>query len=334
MRPQRAGILDSVQRQDGRTSRRFEIGGKGATVAYPKSGSLISGVHCFVEGVHFDLTYTAPQELGHKLLAIAISDLAVAGAEPQYALITLGVTQRLNDHFVDEFFSGMRELGRNFSIDIEGGNTTLSPQALVIHVLVVGKKLARKVSTKAKPGDLIVVSGSLGASAAGLNCLRQIGRAVMEQKREIILPHVRPTPRVAEAIELLKSGLATSLIDLGEGLATDLNVLIERGAMGACIDESLLPIAETTERAGRLLTQNHRLWALYGAEDYELLFTARPADMVKVEKIFKRTRVPFSAIGEVTDRRQGVQLRTMSGDVTPFAARGWHHLVRRRAVDE
>ena len=201
-----------------------------------------------------------------------------------------------------------------------------------MHVLIVGKR-GPEIKNKPRAGDLVLVTGSLGASAGGLNCLRQLGRAVMEPKREIFLPHVRPNPRVAEALALRKAGLVSGMIDLSEGLATDLNVLADREAIGAVIDESLLPISDHTERAAMLITQNKRLWALYGAEDYEILFLARPNDVVKIEKILKRNGTAFSAIGEVTAKRDGVQLRTCSGELTPFAVRGWHNLVRRSRVE-
>jgi thiamine-monophosphate kinase len=288
-------------------------------------------VHCFVEGVHFDLAYVTPQELGHKLLAIALSDLAATGAEPAYAMLTLGVTQSLTDHFVAEFFQGAGQLARKHKVAVEGGNVTNSPQALVVHVLVVAKAHPENaLPFAASPGDMILVTGSLGASAAGLNCLKQIGRATMEEKREIILPHILPQPRVAESQALVKAGVVTSLVDLSEGLATDLNRLAQQSGVGALIEEAMLPVSEHTEMAGRLLPANHRLWTLYGAEDYELLFTVKPEHVVKVEKALARHPVSFTVIGQVQPKKKGVQLRTASGEVNPFEPRGWHHFVRRR----
>jgi thiamine-monophosphate kinase len=325
-------VLSQIEQPDGRQSRHFVIGkGPRAVIGWPSKGNLISAVHCFIEGVHFDLTFTTPSELGHKLLAIALSELAASGAQPQYALMTLGVTQKLSDVFVAEFFHGTRSLASRFGVEVEGGNTSLSPQALIVHVLLMGKAHpADTLPFAAEPGDLIAVTGTLGAAAGGMNCLRQLGRPSMEPRRKIFESYVSPQPRVAESLALVKAGLPTALVDNTEGLATDLNYLVMRSDVGAYIDETMLPVSDETLDASRLITANPRLWALYGAEDYELLFTVRPENIIKVEKVLKPTGLSYSVIGEIKPKKHGVMLRTLSGELNPFQVRGWHPLVRRR----
>jgi thiamine-monophosphate kinase len=323
--------LRQIEQPDGRQNRRLVIGrGPRASVKWPSRGSLISAVHTYIEGVHFDLTYTTPNELGHKLLAVGLSELAACGAEPEYGLITLGVTQRLNDTFVAEFFHGARILGQRFGVGIAGGNTALSPQALIAHVLLVGKAHPSiELPFAARVGDMIAITGTLGAAAGGLNCLRQLGRPVMEPKRKLFQSYVSPEPRVAECRRLVAAGLPTAMVDTAEGLAADLNALASRSGVGAYIDETLLPVSDDTLHASHLITANPRLWALYGAEDYELLFTVRPENVVHIEKTLKGTGVPFSVIGEIKPKKHGVMLRTLSGELNPFHVRGWHPLVRR-----
>jgi thiamine-monophosphate kinase len=336
----RAPITDSdlqgqIRRTLGRASKKVLVDmGDDALVAIPPAGRLITAGETMVEGVHFDLSYTTPRELGHKALAIGLSRLAAMGAEPWYALMTLGLRQENSEFFVTEFYRGAKALAKRHRVDVIGGAPTASPTAVLVHTVVLGQA-RRHYFTRdgAKPGDCIALTGPVGRSAAGLTCLKRLGRPALEREKGLVEAHLLPQPKVKEALALARSGAVTAMILIGDGLAVETRRLAEQSRVGALLDEKSLPHSRLLAHAAALVSSDARAWALFGGEDCELLLTLKPAARARAERELNRGGRKLWVIGQITPARDGIKIRTTAGEIVPLAPRQWHHFVRRRSAD-
>jgi len=321
-------LIRGIQGVLGRPSRRVILGiGDDAAVVKPPKGNLVATVDTMVEGVHFDLAYTTPQELGYKALAVNLSDMAAMGATPLYALVSVGLQQSTTEHFVGELYQGIRKLAKRFDVDIIGGNTVQSPTATVIDISLIGEASKTFITRSgARVGDLIAVTGPLGESAAGLNCLKRLGRQNLDRLKGLVNAHLMPEPRVKEALALVKTGAVTSMIDISDGFARDLHHLTGQSKVGALIDEAAIPISDLTRKGGELVSTSPRGWALYGGEDYELLFTFNPKKLSAVKKALGKS---FYIVGEILPIKQKVKIKNAAGEIGLLEPRGWNHFVRR-----
>jgi thiamine-monophosphate kinase len=325
-------IIKVIKKTLGKPSKNVLLGiGDDAAVLAPARGKMVVTVDSMVEGVHFDLHYTTAAELGHKALAVSLSDCAAMGARPMYALVSLGLKQELGQHFITSLYEGMKRLAKQHKVDIVGGNIVQSPTALIVDVTVIGET-KKKALTRggARPGDIIAVTGDLGGSAAGLNCLRRLGRDKLGTRPEIVARHLRPTPRIKEADALVGLGAATSAIDISDGLSSDIHHLAEQSRVGMGVEQAQLPISKTTIAAAELIQSSANVWALYGGEDYELLLTITPKKFKAAQAALRRLKTPLTAIGEVLPAEEGVKLKTLNGEWADLQPRGWNHFVRRR----
>ena len=317
----------------GRPSKRVLEGlGAETSVTLPPSRRLVAASETLIEGVHFDLSYTTARELGHKSLAIALSQLAIRGSRPLYAFVSSGLTQHLSDPFLMELLRGMSGLARRFDVDIVNHQTVASPTALVVSVTLIGQATEKLFTrTGARPGDLIAVTGNIGASAAGLNCLKRLGRDLLHGEGEILKAHLSPEPRVREALALQKTGGVTAAGHISDSLSKEIHQIAEGSGVGAWIDEAALPISEATKNAANRIDSNAKAWALYGGEDYELLLTVNPKYLGKIKAALHRLGLGsgLHIIGEIKTKRSGVFLKTTDGDKVQLAAREWNHFVRR-----
>ncbi len=227
-----------------------------------------------VEGVHFERAYATPYDLGWKALAVNLSDMAAMFSKPAAAFVSLALPCDIAVSWVHQFYHGMIELATNFGVAIVGGDTSSSEKGIFISVSVVGwceGKLPRR--SNAKPGDLIIVTGTLGDSAIGLLALQRFGRkAVMRSKplRWLATRHLRPVPRVREGMTVLSTGLCECAIDLSDGLVSDLERVAEMSDVRICLSLESLPISQQAISASKLLNCSPIEMALYGGEDYEL----------------------------------------------------------------
>src|SRR6185437_9510650 len=255
--------------------------GDDAAVFRSNSGKeTVVSVDLLVEDIDFRRTTTPPYLLGHKALAVSLSDLAAMGARPLWALISIGVPEDVwQTDFVDRMYDGWLDLANRYGVQLIGGDTSRAHEHIVIDSIAIGEcspGLAVKRSG-ASPGDLIFVTGSLGAAAAGLRLIER-GAHLAEQNLAdedsqkldyLLLRQLRPEPRVGWGIVLGEERLATAMIDLSDGLSSDLNHLCEASNVGALINASLLPIdARVVELCGRRALDPLQL-ALHGGEDFE-----------------------------------------------------------------
>ncbi|MFL6228845.1 MAG: thiamine-phosphate kinase [Pyrinomonadaceae bacterium] len=278
-----------------------------------------------VEDVDFFRTITDPAALGHKALAVSLSDIAAMGARPRFALVTLGVPQTTwETHFIDDFYTGWLALAEMFGVALIGGDVSRSPDRIVVDSIVIGEVERDRAILRsgARAGDQMFVTGALGGAAAGLRLLERsltLTEDLTEQFppefHELTARQTKPTPRVEWGALLGESGLATAMIDLSDGLSSDLAHLCRESDAGATLDWSQLPIDPLLRHDSALADNSfthavvadaHQL-ALHGGEDFELLFTVHPRDLLKLPR--ELAGVPVTRIGEITEATAGIKLQ-------------------------
>ena len=285
------------------------------------------------EDIDFRRTTTAPFLLGHKALAVSLSDIAAMGARPLWSLISIGVPEDVwQTEFVDQFYEGVLELANHYGVQLIGGDTSRTNESIVIDSVVAGECAAGTAVMRsgASPGDQIFVTGSLGAAAAGLRLIER-GAHLAEQNLadedsqkldHVLIRQLRPEARVGWGIVLGEERLATAMIDLSDGLSSDLNRLCEASGVGALIDSSLLPIDNrVVELCGRRALDPLQL-ALHGGEDFELLFTVKPDNVARLPR--RVDGVEIKRIGAMTNAIEGIKI-SEGPRVWDLKPGGWKH---------
>jgi thiamine-monophosphate kinase len=280
-----------------------------------------------IQGRHFQLDWHPPEVVGHRTLARGLSDLAAMGARPLAVFLSLGLPQELtrsNRHqvsWLDRFFDGFFALAKAHKTPLAGGDLSQAPLATADVILVGAVPRGRALlRSGARAGDWLYVTGRLGGAAVGLDKLRELAQenghrppSILKSAQSILAPHFHPQPRLGQGLWLQRRGMATSAIDISDGLSTDLTHLCEESGVAVEVDASSLPIA-----TGATLAQ-----ALHGGEDYELLFTSsRMARMPRRIEGVEMTR-----IGRMVPQRRGRSIIALhaEGGVEALDPRGWQH---------
>lgn len=239
-----------------------------------------------VEGVHFDLSWHPPELLGHKALAVNASDIAAMGGVPRFALLSLAVPVSSGQELIDRFMAGFMAALERYGIRLIGGDTVKSNQGLVLSVTVLGEGTTGQVMYRsgARPGDRIWVSGYLGQAAAGLELCRR-GQSLLEFYPDLVDAHLDPVPEMVLGRVLGSSGLITSMIDMSDGIASDLAHICEESGVGARVYAKDLPVSESTRKAAQELALDPLCLAISGGEDYRLLFTAPNESTKQIEAV-------------------------------------------------
>jgi thiamine-monophosphate kinase len=286
-----------------------------------------------VEDIDFRRTTTAPSLLGHKALAVSLSDIAAMGARPMWSLVSIGVPENVwETEFLDHFYDGLLELANHYGVQLIGGDTSRTNANIVIDSVVAGECATGTAVMRsgAKPGDHIFVTGSLGAAAAGLRLIERgahladqnLGDEDSQKLDHVLIRQLRPEPRVGWGIVLGEEHLATAMIDLSDGLSSDLNRLCAASEVGALIDSSLLPIDNrVVELCGRRALDPLQL-ALHGGEDFELLFTVKPTDVARLPR--RVDGVEIKRIGEITNLSDDVRI-SEGARIWDLKPGGWKH---------
>ncbi len=296
---------------------RLGIGDDCAILA-PPPGELVMSLDTLVAGVHFPLD-TAAADIGHKALAVNLSDLAAMGARPQWFMLGLTLPE-VNESWLRGFCDGMFTLAQQFQISLIGGDTTRGPLNIGVQisgVVPAGQALRRD---GAQVGDDIYVSGQPGWAAAGLQIVQQRLQLDDAQLRARCLQALnRPQPRLALGQAL--RGLATSAIDVSDGLAADLGHILEASGVGAVIEWDFLPVEVLRAAIGE---QAYAL-ALHGGDDYELCFTAPSQLRVELEDLFEQFDCGARRIGHI-ESEPGLRVRR-DGAISPYQMKGYEHFV-------
>lgn len=296
------------------------------TAAIKVSGKklLLFTSDSLVEDVHFKWDYTSPFQVGWKALVVNISDVAAVGGNPTHCLVSLALPSDTERNLVREVYRGLKKAASKYRVGIVGGDTVRAP-SFIITVSLLGEVKRENIVLRsgAKPGDLIYVTGQLGSSGAGLACLKAPNGKVKPKIRQFLIKkHLIPSPRLVEGQKIASSQIATSMIDLSDGLASDLHRLTEESKVGAVLWEDEFPTAPATEQLAKVMGKSLLEWILYGGEDYELLFTVPPN---KKEKLKQTLGFPHTLIGEIVDRDQGIYLKKRGGNRTKIEDGGYNH---------
>ncbi len=342
--------------------RRVEHGDSSASSFIPHLSSLVRGIgddaaviraeigkdtvvttDLLVEDIDFRRDTTRPYLLGHKALAVSLSDIAAMGAAPRWALMSIGLPKDIwNSQFVDNFYDGLFQLAGRYGVTLIGGDVSRTPEKIVLDSILIGEcSTSRAVfRSGAKPGDQIFVTGFLGDAAAGLRLIERGARLPPETTKQsntyssdrqanehpsidhLLLHHLRPEPRVGWGLLIGEKQLATAMIDISDGLSSDLNHLCHESNVGVLVDAARIPIDHlVTELCGRRALDPLML-ALHGGEDFELLFTVKAENVARLPT--RVDGVSVTRIGEVTDASSGVRIAEGS-KIWDLGPGGWDH---------
>lgn len=284
----------------------------------------------FVEGVHFDLAYTPLKHLGYKIIVSAISDLYAMNAKPLYFTLGLAISSKYTLEALEELYVGIYLACENYQIDLIGGDTTTSPKGLSLSVTAIGEVSADRYVTRSgcKPNDLLCVSGDLGAA--------YLGHQLLEREKRVFLEHPEMQPDLEEydyivgrqlkpearkdVIEILSQLdiLPTSMIDLSDGLASEIKHLAQNSNVGFHVYEEKLPVDTQTIRMAQEFNLDATMCALNGGEDFELLFTVSQTQFEKL-----KNHMDISIIGHATEIPNACKLITKAGSEFDITAQGW-----------
>jgi thiamine-monophosphate kinase len=286
--------------------------GDDAAVIEPERGTLdVLTTDALVEGIHFDRRFCPTDAVGHKALAVNLSDLAAMGASPRAALLSLILPDTLPMSDVDRLMDGLLALAARHKVALVGGNITKSPGPLMVDVAAIGAVRRRRVLSRAgaRPGDEVYVTGSIGAGAAGLAAFRANEELPSAQAR-----YLRPEPRVRAGVLLGRNRAASAAIDLSDGLAEGIRQVANASGVGMLIDAATLPIDEETRRWYARRGADVVDASLAGGDDYELLFTVRPVQRGRFRAVRRLLGdLPITKIGVVT-KDKALVLKTPDGE--------------------
>lgn len=306
------------------------VGDDAAVLDY-NNKQLVVTTDLLVEGIHFDLTYTPLKHLGYKAVMVNLSDVYAMNARPKQITVSIALSGKFSLEAVEVLYEGINKACENYEVDLVGGDTTSSVTGLAISITAIGEVEKGKAVYRsgAKPGDLICVSGDLGAAYVGLQILNR-EKAVFQVNPNsqpdmsaydyVLERQLKPEAR-KDIVEMLQKAaiLPTSMIDISDGLSSEILHLCKQSSCGAKIMDADLPIDAQTISVAEELNMEPTLIALSGGEDYELLFTIHPDDLSKLGEVQGVT-----LIGEMVSEEEGVRLFGKNGGSTTIQAQGWN----------
>lgn len=284
-----------------------------------------------IEGVHFDLMYTPLKHLGYKSVVVNLSDVYAMGGTPTQITLGLAFSNRFSLEALDEFYEGVHAACDFYGVDLIGGDTSTSQKGFVISVTAIGEVAPDKYIRRngAKKGDLLCVSGDLGAAYLGLTLLEREKKIFLENpqiqpdlegEKYVVGRILKPEAR-KEVVGFLTDNeiMPTAMIDISDGLSSEILHICTQSKVGCVLYEEKIPIAEETRLAAYKFNLDPTACALSGGEDYELLFTIRQEDYDKIT-----TNEDISVVGYITDEEEGRHIITKGGNRYPITAQGWN----------
>jgi thiamine-monophosphate kinase len=316
-------LINRIRQQttDGAGVRRG-IGDDAAVVSIPSGHDLLTSTDMLIEGIHFRQAWTSPKDLGHKAVAVNLSDIAAMGGTPRYIYLGLACPGETSLRDITAFMDGALAEAERHNVTLVGGDTCRSPGPWIISVTIEGSTTENQAIGRdgAHPGDRIMVSGSLGDSALALHllCAGEHVEAPLAER------HHRPSARVDLGRKLGEEQLATAMIDISDGLASDLEHLLRASQAEALVIENKLPRSTFFQHHVDKSPALAEL-VLYGGEDYELLFTVAPENAAKAIALGAQMGVPVTEIGSVRQGSGAFLLENTAGDVCPVYGKGFDH---------
>jgi len=305
--------------------------GDDAAVIDSKGQQTVVTTDMLVEGIHFDIQYTPLKHLGYKAVVVNLSDIAAMNATPRQITVSIAVSSKYTLEAIEDLYVGINAACKNFQVDLIGGDTTSSPSGLTISVTAIGYADKEDIiyRNNAQINDLICVTGDLGAAYAGLMILDR-EKKVFEGNNQVqpelegydyvLEKQLKPEPRLDITRALKEAGIKpTSMIDISDGLSSELIHICKASGTGCRIMTDKLPLAQETLNVAEELSLPHFTLALNGGEDYELLFTLNQNDYNKLMKVSD-----ISVIGFITEATSGYQIVDSENNIAPLTAQGWN----------
>lgn len=283
-----------------------------------------------VEGIHFDLTYTPLKHLGYKSVVVNLSDVYAMNAQPQQILMSIAVSNRFSVEALEELYEGIYLACRHYGVDLIGGDTTSSTSGLVMSGTAIGEVTPDKFVQRgtAKKGDLLCVTGDLGAAYLGLQLLEREKRIFLESPEvqpdlgdnTYLLERILKPEARRDIIRFFEDQdiVPTAMMDVSDGLSSDVRHICEKSNLGCVIEEEKLPIREEAKKVALEFNLDYTVCALQGGEDYELLFTLPPGDYDKIT-----LSEQISVIGRMTEASEGLNLISTGGNKHELSSLGW-----------
>jgi len=308
------------------------VGDDAAVIDHGGDKLTLVSTDMLLEGIHFDMMYTPLKHLGYKAVVVNLSDICAMNGTPKQITVSLGLSSRFSVEALDELYAGIYAACEYYRVDLVGGDTTSSMSGLVISVTAVGEVDRDKVVYRsgAKAGDLICITGNLGAAYLGLQILEREKQIYLSSpgvqpdlgdQSYLVGRQLKPEARM-DMVELFAKNklVPTSMIDVSDGLASEIFHLCKQSGLGAFVEESGVPIHPDAEMQAINFNLDPITCALSGGEDYELLFTVDPDDLEKVKFL-----PDLYIAGEMTAQADGIKLHTKGGNIHPIQAQGWKH---------
>ncbi|MDX2278777.1 MAG: thiamine-phosphate kinase [Saprospiraceae bacterium] len=327
------GLIDHLTR-DFPLVQASSLKGIGDDAAVIDNGPFMTVVSTdlLVEGIHFDLAYTPLRHLGYKAVVVNLSDIYAMNAFPRQITVSIAISNRFSVEALEELYEGIRAACDFYKVDLIGGDTTSSPKGLTISVTAIGQGEKELLTYRngAKVGDLICITGDLGAAYLGLQLLEREKQLWqdnpqlqpdLEEQKYVIGRQLKPEAR-KDLIETFRhiQLKPTSMIDISDGLASEVFHICKQSNVGALIEETGVPIHPEAQLLALKFKLDPITCALNGGEDYELLFTIDPKDIDKI-----RFLPEIYIAGEILEAKDGIKLQTQGGNMHPLKAQGWVH---------
>lgn len=307
--------------------------GDDAAVIHQEGRHSIISTDMLVEGIHFHLSYSPLKHIGYKAVVTNLSDIYAMNAYPEQITVSIAISNRFSVQALEELYDGINTACRVYGVDLIGGDTTSSTSGLIISITAIGSSEPQDIVYRsgAKPGDIICVSGDLGAAYLGLQILereRQLYEAHpgvqpdLENQEYLVRRQLKPEARRDVIDTFRKYKLTpTAMMDISDGLSSEVFHICKASNVGAFIEEGKVPIHPDTEQMALKFKIDPITCALSGGEDYELLFTVDEKDLEKI-----RYMPSVYIIGDIVEEKDGMTLHTTGGNIHPLKAQGWQHL--------
>ena len=309
--------------------------GDDAAAYYPskKNLSLLTTDLC-IEGVHFNRQSATMEQIGYKALASNLSDIAAMGGKPVLFLVSVALPSEISFAAFKKLYQGMKRLCRRAGVQLIGGDTSESPNGLFICITVIGEVSSKGLVSRsgAEPGDRIFVTGTIGDAGAGLDILRRRirkdARKPLAYETYLIKRHLLPVPRIQEGNFLSLNGIPHAMIDLSDGLSTDLSHVCKASGVGAEVNLEGLPLSPQLTAYCSSLGRSIYPYAFGGGEDYELLFTVPERKIARLKKLSLKKKLKFTEVGRIISKK-GLWERTKKG-LKPLSKMGFEHFRKRK----
>jgi len=309
------------------------IGDDAAVISPPPGKFLLLSTDTLREGVHFRRKYSTFYDIGWKAVAVSISDIAAMGGTPRHLLLSVAMPQKTSVRGLDQLFKGVEDITARYGVSLIGGNVSRSRGGLTVDTTLIGELIKGEevLRSGASVSDLIYVTGTVGNSAIGLSILESFYDTLPKSPspgiKSFILNHLRPEPRVREGVTLGTRRLATAMIDISDGLLADLWHICEQSHVGACIYSNLIPLPKVPAGVARKVDKDPLSYALYGGEDYELIFTVKRKDKKRLEGVCAQEKIDITLIGEILPKEKGIRLVGKDGQERVVEVRGFDHFM-------